>query len=208
MLAAHQFRCHTSQRVTAWLDVGSNPIIEDCSGMVFGGLSTHNRMLLTAQPDCLPMCSDSATPDGAAAAAQGPRHSGGVSITADEAGALTRSAAEDADKWATVKDFNHVLSSASPNWRVNHTFLDSNLCSPSVLTVSSRRATLRKLLSSLPLHTIKAGLQHALRVVACMCHSIGLIKYYICAGALQQRATSSAKSTRIGPIHLNWHELH
>lgn len=134
MLAAHQFRCHTSQRVTAWLEVGSNPIIEDCSGMVFGGLSTHNSVLLTAQPDYLPVCSDSATPAKAAAAAQGPRRSGDVSTTADEAGIHTRSAT-DASKWAAVKDFNHVLTCASSNWSVSRAFLGCKSCSLSVPTV-------------------------------------------------------------------------
>lgn len=200
MLAAHQFRCHTSQRVTAWLEVGSNPIIEDCSGMVFGGLSTHNSVLLTAQPDYLPVCSDSATPAKAAAAAQGPRRSGDVSTTADEAGIHTRSAT-DASKWAAVKDFNHVLTCASSNWSVSRAFLGCKSCSLSVPTVIQEECPCAHFTQSSTAQT-QPCLLHLLRGPARVCHSIELLLHLRRRLAAESDIQCEMSSDGADPPHL------
>lgn len=110
VLAAHQFRCHTSRDTTAWLRVNSNPIIEDCTHMVFGGMTQHHASVLLQ----LDAADTSSEPESH-------MDSSGISQSSPAAppsscAAEGTSAATDTSAWAAVQDFNHVHSATSPNW--------------------------------------------------------------------------------------------
>mmetsp|Transcript_14711 Transcript_14711/g.44438 ORF Transcript_14711/g.44438 Transcript_14711/m.44438 type:complete len:386 (+) Transcript_14711:217-1374(+) len=118
ILAAHQFRCHTSRQVVAWLDVGSNPIIEDCTDMVFGPLSSQHKKLIADRPigsaaeqNVHSYAGSSSMPDSA------PQFSP-TAVTQSSTTIPSVAAQQVTSKWASVQDFNHALGTASHNWRL------------------------------------------------------------------------------------------
>lgn len=113
ILAAHQFRCHTSRDVTAWLQVSSNPVIEDSSRMVFGGLNPHHSSLLHVETSHTALERETRPKLDSTAGSHSPQI---VPLPAPVPEGTAAASATTA--WADVQDFNHVHSTSSPNWRI------------------------------------------------------------------------------------------
>lgn len=116
-LAAHQVRIHTSTGSSAFLDVGSNPVIEHCSAMGFGALTPQQRQLLGMSES--PAMQTAAV--GGSGGPSGQPDSGSMGYGAMAQPQPTDTAAGAAGSggsscWRAVQDFNWLRSTPSPNW--------------------------------------------------------------------------------------------
>lgn len=133
VLAAHQVRVHTSSGTSLFLDIGSDPVIEHCSGMGFAPLTPQQRALLgdyqvaSESPEAISSAANEAAARNDAAPSGTVCHSGAGVDSATGAGAGAGAAQQhgeaDADapfasknRWHAVQDFNWLRSTRSPNW--------------------------------------------------------------------------------------------
>jgi Tubulin binding cofactor C len=119
-LAAHQVRIHASSGSSVFLDVGSNPIIEHCSGIGFGALTPQQLSLLgvpeeaSAQPAAAASAAAAVAAPGAAVDSNS--NSAGAAAESKLSGAAAGAAASGSSCWRAVQDFNWLRSTPSPNW--------------------------------------------------------------------------------------------
>ena len=122
-LAAHQVRVHASSGSSVFLDVRSNPVIEQCTAMGFGPLTPQQRQLLSV-PET--PCVQPATATSAAAAVSAAGEPACSNSNSSSAGAAAEQGLSDAaagaaaggtsNCWRAVQDFNWLRSTPSPNW--------------------------------------------------------------------------------------------